>query len=81
MLKKLSPKKKIEFLIEKYSKLIRERAINQTKAKIAYDGKFVEDYTEEQLEIIVAEEELKIKNSIRKSTYIGILAFFGIVTF
>ena len=81
MFKKLSPKNKVETLMIKYSELIRERAINKAKAKIAYNGKLVENYTEEQLEIIVAEEEFQIKNNIRKSTYIGILAFFGIVTF
>jgi len=81
MFKNLSPKSKIESLMLKYSKLIRERAIAQAKAKIAQNGKFVEDLTEKQLEIIVAEEEFQIKSKIRKSTFIGILAFFGIATF
>jgi len=55
MFKKLSPKKRIDDVIQKSSDLIRKRAITQAKAKIASNGKDVKDFTEEQLEIIVAE--------------------------
>ena len=78
MFKKLAPKMRLEKLMIKYSKLIRERAIAQAKAKIAQNGKDVKDFTEEQLEIIVAEEEYQIKNKIRKSAFLSILAFFVI---
>ena len=48
----------------KYSEVIRERAISQAKAKIAYNQKEVSDFTQEQLEIIVAEEEKQIKGDL-----------------
>jgi|MEHZ01.3.fsa_nt_MEHZ010899803.1_1 hypothetical protein len=81
MFKKLSPKKNIDKLIAKSSELIRDRAIAQAKAKIAANGKDIANFTEEQLEIIVAEEEYQIKSNIKKSTFMSVLAFFGIAYF
>ena len=81
MFKKLSPKKRIEDVIQKSSDLIRKRAITQAKAKIASNGKDVKDFTEEQLEIIVAEEEYQIKSNIKKSAFMSVLAFLGIASF
>ena len=80
-LNKLSPKSRLESLMIKYSEVIRERAISQAKAKIAYNQKEVSDFTHEQLEIIVAEEEKQIKEKIRKSIFLSFLAFFGIASF
>jgi len=81
MFKKLSPKKRIDDVIQKSSDLIRKRAITQAKAKIASNGKDVKDFTEEQLEIIVAEEEYQIKSKIKKSAFMSVLAFLGIASF
>jgi len=81
MFKKLSPKKRIDDVIQKSSDLIRKRAITQAKAKIASNGKDVKDFTEEQLEIIVAEEEYQIKSNIKKSAFMSVLAFLGIAYF
>ena len=81
MFKKLSPKKNIDKLIAKSSELIRDRAIAKAKAKIAANGKDIANFTEEQLEIIVAEEEYQIKSNIKKSTFMSVLAFFGIAYF
>ena len=81
MFKNLSPKKRIQKLMDKYSNVIRERAIAQAKAKIAANNKDINNFTEEQLEIIVAEEEYQIKNKIKKSTFMSVLAFFGIASF
>ena len=80
-LKGLSPKNKINAVLEKYKHLIRERAIAQAKAKIASNGKEIKDFTEEQLEIIVVEEEYQIKSKLKNSTFMSVLAFFGLATF
>jgi len=77
----LSPKNKINAVLEKYEHLIRERAIAQAKAKIASNGKEIKDFTEEQLEIIVVEEEYQIKSKLKNSTFMSVLAFFGLATF
>mgnify|MGYP000008061716 FL=1 len=77
----LSPKKRINAVLEKYEHLIRERAIAQAKAKIAQNGKEIKDFTEEQLEIIVVEEEYQIKSKLKNSTLMSVLAFFGLAAF
>mgnify|MGYP000415366703 FL=1 len=77
----LSPKNKINAVLEKYEHLIRERAIAQAKAKIASNGKEIKDFTEEQLEIIVVEEEYQIKSKLKNSSFMSVLAFFGLATF
>ena len=77
----LSPKNKINAVLEKYEHLIRERAIAQAKAKIASNGKEIIDFTEEQLVIIVVEEEYQIKSKLKNSTFMSVLAFFGLATF
>ena len=77
----ISPKGRIDAVLEKYSKLIRERAIDQAKAKIALNAKDIKDFTEEQLEIIVAEEEYQIRSKIKSSTFISVLAFLGLAAF
>ena len=77
----LSPKNKINAVLEKYEHLIRERAIAQAKAKIASNGKEIIDFTEEQLEIIVVEEEYQIKSKLKNSSFMSVLAFFGLATF
>ena len=56
-------------------------SIIDSKAKIASNGKDVKDFTEEQLEIIVAEEEYQIKSKIKKSAFMSVLAFLGIASF
>ena len=80
-LKGFSPKNKINAVLEKYEHLIRERAIAQAKAKIASNGKEIKNFTEEQLEIIVVEEEYQIKSKLKNSTFMSVLAFFGLATF
>ena len=77
----LSPKGRIDAVLEKYSKLIRERAIDQAKAKIALNAKDIKDFTEEQLEIIVAEEENQIRSKLKTSTFMSVLAFLGLAAF
>jgi hypothetical protein len=68
-------------LIEKYRREIRERAIQRTKARIAVLGKSVEDYSKEHLEIIVSDEEQKLKQEIKDKSLLGALALLGFSTF
>lgn len=57
---------------------IREKAIGNAQASIALIGKKVQDYDEEQLEIIVQKEEEKIIQKYRTSALYGALAILGI---
>ena len=47
---------KKEQLIEKYESILREEAIRRAKSKIALAGKIYSEYSNDQLEVIVAEE-------------------------
>lgn len=57
---------------------IREKAILSTKARLAEHHKTFEDYTNEELEIIIADEETKIKDDLKTKTLVGALALLGL---
>lgn len=65
-------------LIEKYSSVIREKAIEQAKVEIALAGKHITDYDEDQLEIIVKDQEDKIIRKYKNSSLVILLLIFGI---
>jgi len=67
-----------EHLLDKYRSRIREKAILQAKSRIALAGRQVRDFAEDQLEIIVYEEEEKIKSRLRQSGLIAILITLGL---
>ncbi|MCE2461609.1 MAG: hypothetical protein J4F38_12640 [Pseudomonadales bacterium] len=54
---------------------IRERAIKKAKVRIALHGRKIEDFSEDELEIVVADEEEKI----RKQLWIVPLVAVGVV--
>lgn len=72
----LSSKK--QNVIDKYRLLIREKAIEQAKVEISLAGKKVEDYDQEQLEIIVKAEEDKIIRRYKNSSFVLILLALGL---
>ena len=57
---------------------IRERAIKKAKVRIALHGRTVEDLSEDDLEIIVAEEEEKIHKQLVIAPLIAIAVVLGI---
>ena len=61
----------------KYDSMIRERAILRTKSKIALQGKTKDDFTEEQVLDIVAEEERELRSSAKTRVLYGVIAFLG----
>jgi hypothetical protein len=65
-------------LLDKYRMRIREKAISNAKASIALVGRKIEDYDQEQLEIIVQKEEENIVQKYRNSALFGVLALLGI---
>jgi len=64
--------------VDKYRSKIRERAITQAKAQIARAGRKVEDYAPEDLEVIVLNEEEKVKSSMKTSGLVVILIALGL---
>jgi hypothetical protein len=65
-------------VLDRYRMKIREKAISNAKASIALVGKRIEDYDEDQLEIIVQKEEQDIIEKYKNSALIGVLALLGI---
>ncbi|MBN4075359.1 MAG: hypothetical protein COA71_07985 [SAR86 cluster bacterium] len=65
-------------IIAKYRLIIREKAIGQAKVEISLAGKKVEDYDQEQLEIIVKAEEDKIIRRYKNSSLVLILLALGL---
>jgi Cdc6-like AAA superfamily ATPase len=57
---------------------IRERAILSTKARLAEHHKTFDDYTDEELEIIIIDEEKKIKDDLKTKTLVAALAILGL---
>jgi len=76
MINKVSELK--DSLVGKYRSKIRERAITQAKARIALSEKKLEDFTEDELEIIVQDEEEKVKRSLKQSAVVALLITLGL---
>ena len=74
-------KQKKEQLIAKFDGKVREEAIRRTKSQIALQGKSVQDYTEDQLEILVADEEVTYKRELKDKSLLALLAIFGLQSF
>jgi len=69
---------KRQSIVDKYRSVIREKAIAAAKGEIALAGKEVSDYTADQLEIIVKDQEDKIVTKYRNSTLVVFLLALGI---
>ena len=67
-----------EKYLQKYRSKIRERAITQAKARIVLAGKKVAAFDQDELEIIVRDEEEKIKHNIKQSGVVALLLILGL---
>jgi len=62
----------------KYRSFIREKAIERARTRIIVAGSDPRKFSQEDLEIVVREEEDKIKGSIKEKGLLAVLAFFGL---
>jgi hypothetical protein len=67
-----------EKLISRYATRIREKAITRAKTRIALSDREVSQFSKEELEVLVKEEEDKIKNEILGATGIAALIILGL---
>ena len=67
-----------ESVQDKYRSRIRERAITQAKARIALSERKFEDFSEDELEIIVKDEEEKVKRSLKQTGVVALLITLGL---
>jgi len=62
----------------RYNRLIREKAIQRARKRILDSGSRPSDFSEDELEVIVHEEEEKIHKLIRGSGIAAIMLALGI---
>ncbi|GGD33205.1 hypothetical protein GCM10012288_03940 [Malaciobacter pacificus] len=75
------PKVKSEQLKDMIDAKIREKAVLATKARLAENHKTFDDYSDEQLEVIIADEERKIIDDLKTKSLVVALAALGINMF
>ena len=61
----------------KFKNALREKAISKAKTRILIAGRKPEEFTQEDLEVIVREEEDEIKNNLKQKGLLAIAAAFG----
>jgi hypothetical protein len=65
-------------ILDKYRSKIRERAITRAKARIALSDKKLSDFTEDELEVIVQDEEEQVRNTLKQSGVVALLLVLGL---
>ncbi len=66
---------------QKLNGMLRDKAIKRAKTRILIAGRKPEDFSPEELEIVVQEEESKIKSDIRDKGLLAVLALLGLSWF
>ena len=72
------PKIKSQQLRDSINLKIREKAILSTKARLIENHKSFDDYSDEELEIIIADEERKIIDDLKTKSLVVALAALGL---
>ena len=75
------PKIKSQKLKDAISAKIREKAVLSTKARLMENHKTFDDYTDEQLEVIIEDEERKIVDDLKTKSLVVALAALGLNIF
>ncbi len=57
---------------------IQERAILNLKAELVMRHKTFDDYNDEELEVLIANEKRKIKDDLKTKSLVGALALLGL---
>ena len=68
-------------LKDKTRQAIRDKAIENAQVRILLCERALEDFSEDELEIIVAEAERKIHSAIKEKGILAVLAVLGIGVF
>jgi hypothetical protein len=75
---KISTLPAVTYVPRKYRRVIRNKAIERARTRIVIAGRDPLQFSQEDLEIVVREEEDKIKSSIKEKGLLAVLAFFGL---
>jgi hypothetical protein len=66
---------------QKYRSVVRDKAIDRARTRIIVAGSDPREISPQDLEIVVREEEDKIKGSIREKGLLAVLALLGLNLF
>jgi|TARA_B100001093_G_C26811041_1_gene1007590 hypothetical protein len=66
---------------ESVKKKVREKAISRTESNLIYNGRSVDEISDEDLEHLIADEEDKIWQTMKTSGIAAVAAIFGIAWF
>ena len=66
---------------ERYQSALREKAIKRAETRIIIAGRTPEDFSAQDLEIVVQEEEDKLRSEIKEKGILAVLAVFGLSIF
>ena len=69
---------KIKYMQDKYKKFVRARAIKNFEMELKIRQKKISDFSDDEIEVLIAEEERKVMSKIKTGAFTGILAVFGI---
>ena len=69
---------KSQNLKEKIDYKIQKRAVLNLKAELTIHHKSFDDYSDEQLEILISREKQKIVDELKSRTLVAALAFLGL---
>ena len=69
---------KSDAIKDKINFKIREKAVLATKARLAENHKTFDDFNDDELEIIIADEERKIIDDLKNKSLVAALAFLGL---
>ncbi|UTJ07206.1 hypothetical protein [Arcobacter roscoffensis] len=72
------PKLKSEQVKEAIRLKVREKAILATKARLVENHKSFDDFSDDELEIIIADEERKIMDDLKTKSLVVALAALGL---
>ncbi len=75
------PKIKSEKLKEKIQIKVREKAVLATKARLMENHKSFDDFSDDELEVIIADEERKIMDDLKTKSLAVALAALGLNIF
>lgn len=71
----------ITYIPRRYKSAIRDKAIKRAETRIILAGRKPEDFSAQDLEIVVHEEEDKIKSDLKEKGLLAVLALLGLSWF
>ena len=63
---------------DRYKKIVRDKAIKNFENELKIRQKKISDFSDDEIEVLIAEEERKVMSKIKTGAFTGILAVFGI---